>query len=64
VGLCGLNAGTKVVLESGDLLVFGGAARMVYHGVAQVHSGTAPQQLVQQTGLRPGRLNLTFRESS
>jgi alkylated DNA repair dioxygenase AlkB len=53
---------TQVLLESGDLLVFGGPARMVFHGVSQIHANTAPQQLVEATGLRPGRLNLTFRE--
>jgi hypothetical protein len=30
--------------------------------LSQIHANTAPQQLVEATGLRPGRLNLTFRE--
>jgi alkylated DNA repair dioxygenase AlkB len=51
-----------VRLESGDVLVFGGAARMVYHAVRAVHAGTAPPELVLRTNLRPGRLNLTFRQ--
>ncbi|KAK3244407.1 hypothetical protein CYMTET_45977 [Cymbomonas tetramitiformis] len=52
----------RVVLESGDLLVFGGPARLLYHGVPTIHPKTAPPALVTRTGLRPGRLNLTFRE--
>ena len=48
-------------LESGDALVFGGAARMAFHGVPRIHAGTAPPELLAATGLRPGRLNLTFR---
>lgn len=53
---------SKVLLESGDLLVFGGPARLLYHGVTHIHANTAPQGLVDATGLRPGRLNMTFRE--
>ncbi|CAI5473602.1 unnamed protein product [Closterium sp. Yama58-4] len=52
----------RVVLESGDVVVFGGASRLMFHGVACVHGGTAPDWLIQETGLRPGRLNLTVRE--
>ncbi|GFR42813.1 hypothetical protein Agub_g3703 [Astrephomene gubernaculifera] len=52
----------SVRLESGDLLVFGGPGRMIFHSVSRVHSHTAPQQLLAATGLRPGRLNLTFRQ--
>eukprot|EP00897_Mesotaenium_endlicherianum_P008482 jgi/Mesen1/7662/ME000400S06858 len=52
----------RVVLQSGDVLVFGGASRLVFHGVPVVHPNTAPEWLVKATGLRPGRLNLTFRE--
>ncbi len=49
-------------LESGDLLVFGGPARMIFHSVAKIHPNTAPPELIRATGLRPGRLNLTFRQ--
>ena len=48
---------TRTTLRSGDALVFGGPSRLVYHGVERVKSGTAPAAL----GMRPGRLNLTFR---
>jgi DNA alkylation damage repair protein AlkB len=45
-----------VLLESGDAFVFGGPARLCYHGVSRILSGTAPAAL----GLA-GRFNLTFR---
>lgn len=49
---------TDVELRSGDLMVFGGASRLAYHGVPKVHAGTAPPEL----GLT-GRLNITLRVS-
>ncbi|MGJ5803944.1 alpha-ketoglutarate-dependent dioxygenase AlkB family protein [Streptomyces europaeiscabiei] len=49
---------TDVELRSGDLFVFGGAARQAYHGVPRVYGGTAPAGL----GLT-GRLNVTLRVS-
>ncbi|KAL9274263.1 Alpha-ketoglutarate-dependent dioxygenase AlkB-like protein [Drosera capensis] len=52
----------KVVLESGDVLIFGGKSRHVFHGVATVNPNSAPKMLVDETNLRPGRLNLTFRQ--
>ena len=45
------------LLESGDAFVFGGPARLRYHGVSRIIPGTAPQEL----GLA-GRMNLTFRQ--
>jgi DNA oxidative demethylase len=47
-----------IVLASGDLLVFGGPARMAFHGVPRVHAGSGPPAL----GLR-GRLSVTIRQS-
>ena len=44
-------------LESGDAFVFGGPARLRYHGVSRIVPGTAPPAL----GLT-GRFNLTFRQ--
>lgn len=49
---------TDVELRSGDLFVFGGPARLAFHGVPRVHAGTAPPEL----GLT-GRLNITLRVS-
>jgi alkylated DNA repair protein (DNA oxidative demethylase) len=44
-------------LESGDAFVFGGAARLRFHGVSRILPGTAPPPL----GIA-GRFNLTFRQ--
>lgn len=52
----------KVVLESGDVLIFGGESRLVFHGVSYIIPNSAPRELLEATGLRPGRLNLTFRQ--
>ena len=45
----------RIRLENGDVVVWGGPARFVYHGVAPLKSGDHPL-----TG--PARLNLTFRK--
>jgi DNA alkylation damage repair protein AlkB len=47
----------EVLLESGDAFVFGGPARLRYHGVSRIIPTTAPPEL----GLA-GRFNLTFRQ--
>ncbi|MBI3048569.1 MAG: alpha-ketoglutarate-dependent dioxygenase AlkB [Acidobacteria bacterium] len=46
-----------LLLESGDAFVFGGPARLRYHGVSRILPGTAPREL----GIE-GRFNLTFRQ--
>jgi DNA alkylation damage repair protein AlkB len=46
----------RILLESGDVFVFGGPARLRYHGVTRILPGTAPPDLP-----FAGRLNLTFR---
>ena len=45
------------LLESGDAFVFGGPARLRYHGVSRILPGTAPHELD-----LAGRFNLTFRQ--
>jgi alkylated DNA repair protein (DNA oxidative demethylase) len=45
------------LLESGDAFVFGGAARLRYHGVSRIVPATAPPELE-----ITGRFNLTFRQ--
>jgi alkylated DNA repair protein (DNA oxidative demethylase) len=50
---------TDIELCSGDLLVFGGPSRRIYHGVPKVLEGTAPEGLA----LPPGRLSITLRET-
>jgi len=44
-------------LESGDAFVFGGPARLRYHGVSRLIPGTSPAGLALS-----GRFNLTFRQ--
>jgi DNA oxidative demethylase len=44
-------------LDSGDAFVFGGPARLRYHGVTRILPGTAPPELDVT-----GRFNLTFRQ--
>jgi alkylated DNA repair protein (DNA oxidative demethylase) len=46
-----------IQLESGDAFVFGGPARLRYHGVSRIAPGTAPSELDIE-----GRFNLTFRQ--
>jgi DNA alkylation damage repair protein AlkB len=48
---------TPIMLESGDVFVFGGPARLRYHGVSRTVPGTAPAALS-----LCGRINLTFRQ--
>jgi alkylated DNA repair protein (DNA oxidative demethylase) len=51
------DAAIAIALASGDGFVFGGPARLAYHGVTRTVPGTSPAQL----GLT-GRFNLTFRQ--
>lgn len=48
-----------ILLESGDVLVFGGPARSIYHGVPKVYINDFPKQLKMP---KKGRINVTFRE--
>lgn len=45
------------LLESGDAFVFGGPARLRYHGVSRIIPATAPPEVALE-----GRFNLTFRQ--
>ncbi|GAB0118252.1 DNA oxidative demethylase AlkB [Acidisoma sp. 7E03] len=47
---------TALPLESGDVLVFGGPARLLYHGIRPVKAGAHPL-------FGPFRYNLTFRRA-
>ena len=47
----------SMMLESGDAFVFGGDARLRYHGVSRIVPDTAPATLQ-----LAGRINLTFRQ--
>lgn len=52
----------KVILDSGDVLIFGGKSRHIFHGVSKIVPDTAPKTLLEETDFRAGRLNLTFRQ--
>lgn len=58
-----VDTAKRVVLESGDVLIFGGPSRMIFHGVPSILPQTAPSWLIEKTNLRPGRMNLTFRQT-
>jgi len=47
----------SILLQSGDAFVFGGPARLRYHGVSRIVPHTAPAELQMA-----GRFNLTFRK--
>uniref|UniRef100_A0A0E0GVK0 Fe2OG dioxygenase domain-containing protein n=1 Tax=Oryza nivara TaxID=4536 RepID=A0A0E0GVK0_ORYNI len=57
-----VDKASKVDLESGDVLIFGGKSRLIFHGVSRIKPKTAPNWLTDEAKLRPGRLNLTFRQ--
>ena len=44
-------------VNSGDVLLMGGAARMLFHGVRKIHAGTSPIAGI------TGRYSLTFRRA-
>jgi alkylated DNA repair protein (DNA oxidative demethylase) len=48
-----------VRLHSGDLLVFGGPARLAFHGVVRTFPDTAPPEL----GIKRGRISITVRRT-
>ncbi|MFF0630822.1 alpha-ketoglutarate-dependent dioxygenase AlkB [Streptomyces sp. NPDC004296] len=48
-----------LVLQSGDLFVFGGPSRLAYHGVRHTLPGTSPIEL----DIRRGRVSVTVRET-
>jgi len=56
-GLRRRDAVESLMLGSGDAFVFGGPARLRYHGVTRIVPSTAPPEL----GVT-GRFNLTFRQ--
>ncbi|KIZ36417.1 MULTISPECIES: DNA oxidative demethylase AlkB [Rhodopseudomonas] len=55
-GLARSDKPKRFQLEHGDVVAWGGPARLAYHGVAPLKDGTHPQ-------LGPQRINLTFRKA-
>jgi DNA oxidative demethylase len=54
-GLARKDPGQTVVLESGDVVVFGGTARLAYHGIDRIRAGGS------RVWPEGGRVNLTLR---
>jgi alkylated DNA repair protein (DNA oxidative demethylase) len=54
-GLVRSDPTRSILLESGDVAVLGGAARLVYHGIDRLHFGAS--SLLPESG----RINLTLR---
>ncbi|KAM0005043.1 putative DNA oxidative demethylase [Helianthus debilis subsp. tardiflorus] len=52
----------KVILESGDALIFGGKSRLIFHGVRKLKSSWSTTFVHEAFHLTPGRLSLTFRQ--
>lgn len=50
---------TSLKLQSGDALVFGGEARLAFHGIDRIQAGTST--LLPAEWLAGGRINLTLR---
>ncbi|KAK9059666.1 hypothetical protein SSX86_020370 [Deinandra increscens subsp. villosa] len=53
---------SKILLESGDVLIFGGKSRLIFHGINKIDLGRAPEPLRHATMMRLGRLNLTLKQ--
>ncbi|MCA9508870.1 MAG: alpha-ketoglutarate-dependent dioxygenase AlkB [Myxococcales bacterium] len=54
---CPSNLAYKILIESGDVLVFGGPARKIWHGIHKIIPNTSPGYLP----LKNSRINYTFR---
>lgn len=52
----------RLLLRSGDILIFGGAARAMVHGVERLVAGSAPAALRLGTDVGWRRLCITCRE--
>ncbi|WVZ92265.1 hypothetical protein U9M48_038345 [Paspalum notatum var. saurae] len=53
---------TKINLESVTFSYSVENQDSLFHGVSHVKTNTAPSWLKEETGMRPGRINLTFRQ--
>jgi DNA oxidative demethylase len=51
----------KLLLEHGDIVVWGGSSRMRYHGVLPLKAGLQPADIT--PALKDCRINLTFRKA-
>jgi alkylated DNA repair dioxygenase AlkB len=51
-----------LILESGDIVVFGGPSRPMFHTIKKVYANTTPSKITMRNF--PGRFNITFREGA
>jgi len=56
------DADRSVCLESGDVIVFGGAARDLVHAILKVHGDTGPEALRFPEPPGAGRVSVTWRD--
>lgn len=47
-----------VLLEPGDALIYACPSREMYHGIGSIIPNSAPEELLEDTGLRPGHLSI------
>lgn len=52
----------NIALDSGDVVIFGGKSRHIYHCVRSFIPNSAPKKLLEETELLPGCLSLAFKE--
>lgn len=57
-----VNKVTKVMIESGDVLIFGSNSRNIFHGLHKIVPNSAPLPFLEKSMLNPGVLHLSFRE--
>jgi alkylated DNA repair protein (DNA oxidative demethylase) len=60
-GLARTDQTLKVQLDHGDIVVWGGSARMRYHGILPLKAGSIPVSML--PALNDCRINLTFRQA-
>ncbi|KAJ0442996.1 putative DNA oxidative demethylase [Helianthus annuus] len=51
----------RVILDSGDVLIFGGKSRLIFHGVKQISRAQCSMAVVRAIRIQPGCLNLTLK---
>ncbi|KAK1419964.1 hypothetical protein QVD17_29429 [Tagetes erecta] len=54
----------NVILDTGDVLIFGGKSRLIFHGVKRILPGYSVNtiEIAKVVMIRPGRLNLTLKQ--
>ncbi|KAK9066054.1 hypothetical protein SSX86_015456 [Deinandra increscens subsp. villosa] len=53
---------SRVLLQSGDVLIFGGKSRLIFHGVKKITMYGTPMSFAEACSMRPGLLNVTLKQ--